>query len=75
MKPKEHARYRKQDPYAQNASSTGKIADGMPDLGELERFNRMKYGVKKPAASKVSLIGFESCVITASQTKIPTHFN
>ena len=50
MKPKEHARYRKNDPHAQNgASSHQRIQDGMPDLGELERHNRMKYGVKKPA--------------------------
>lgn len=49
MKPKEHAKYRKKDPFAQTMGAHEKISDGMPDLGDLERHNRMKYGVKKPA--------------------------
>lgn len=26
-----------------------KIKDGFPDLGELERLNRVRFGVKRPA--------------------------
>ena len=49
LKSKSYARYRKNDPRMHGQSQGGKIEDGMPDLGELERHNRMKYGVKKPA--------------------------
>lgn len=43
------ARYRKSDPTLQAFNKQSKIADGMPDLGNLECHNRKKYGVKKPA--------------------------
>ena len=49
LKSKSYARYRKNDPRLASSTHQGKMEDGMPDLGELERHNRMKYGVKKPA--------------------------
>ena len=49
LKSKSYARYKKNDPRATEVKQGSKIEDGMPDLGDLERHNRMKYGVKKPA--------------------------
>ena len=49
LKQNSFARYRKSNPHAHPMNQQGKISDGMPDLGDLERTNRMKYGVKKPA--------------------------
>lgn len=49
MKPKEFARYRKIDPFSQTSGPFAKLKGSQPDMGHLERANRMKYGVKKPA--------------------------